>query len=228
MTISNETWAAIIGALAGSASGGAITAGLQWLSMHASKRERDRAIAYSLLFKMTQLHSNLAGLNRSVEASLAKGVKSDQGKNVGHPWRYLQPMANTPARITFSAEEMALVLSLRADDLVNDLALRDAKHNATLDLLVAYSEKRTELQELLDPVGEDGLYGEIDFTTVSVPNRLRMAGLNSMIESLTTYLGEDATKAFVVLRQLAALFKTELGTRFSVHAKAPSESAPVD
>jgi hypothetical protein len=33
MTISNETWAAIIGALAGSASGGAITAGLQWLSM---------------------------------------------------------------------------------------------------------------------------------------------------------------------------------------------------
>jgi hypothetical protein len=225
MTISDGAWAAIIGALAGSASGGAITAGLQWLSMHATKRERDRATAYSLLFKMTQLHANLAGLNRRVESSIAMGVKSDEGKEIGHPWRHLQPLANVPTRIIFSAEEMALVLSLGADELVNDLALRDAKHNATLDLLVAYSEKRTELQEILEPVGEDGLYGTIDFSKVSIPNRLRMAGLNSMIESLTAYLPGDAIKAFVVLRQLAALFKTEFGTRFGVQAKAPAKAS---
>jgi hypothetical protein len=64
--------------------------------------------------------------------------------------------------------------------------------------------------------GGYGLYGTIDFAEVSVPNRLRMADLNSMIESLTAYLAADSTKAFMVISQLAALFKKEFGTLFGV------------
>ncbi|MCF6198996.1 MAG: hypothetical protein L3J67_06280 [Hyphomicrobiaceae bacterium] len=76
----NEFWAAIIGAIVG----GLISAGLQWLAYREQKKQReeerknkDTAIAHSLLFKMIGIHTNLYHFNDYLEKPFQSMMKKN-------------------------------------------------------------------------------------------------------------------------------------------------------
>ena len=92
--MNSEAWAAIIGGAVGAILAGAISAALQWVAQWHAARERNRGLAYSLLFKVGLIHSHLTVLNRAYH----KAFDGNDPKTVENPWsRLLKPLANTPS-----------------------------------------------------------------------------------------------------------------------------------
>lgn len=204
----SEFWSAVAGAVLG----GGIAALVQWLSLRHTTRERHRGLAYSLLFKVGQIYSHLRLLNRAVEAPLNDAGADDKA----NPWRVVQGIANMPSRVTFTPDEMALVLDLKPGELLDDLLMLDEKHNATIDAFQFYSDRRTELMDALTPVQVEGQHAFADMPVALQPKAL---ALNNFLAGIRKHLGGDAGHALNVLQQLAGLFEKPLAVTFSALPK---------
>ncbi|MFI4973247.1 MAG: hypothetical protein ACHP84_01765 [Caulobacterales bacterium] len=210
MTISNETWAAILGALVGSGIGGAISAGLQrWMFSHTT-RERNQGLAYGLLVKLATIASHLSVLDRHVERALA----SDHPSHKENPTLALGPMPATMRRVDFSTDEIAVLLSMGDDNVTNALMMTDERHNNTLDLVGFYSERRIRLTDSIEPASVSPEGGTFSLKADQA-TQLRVAELDSLVAEIRQHLSSDASKALNVLQQVAGLFKTKLGVRFT-------------
>lgn len=210
-----EFWAAIAGAVLG----GGIAALVQWLSIRHTTRERRRGIAYSLLFKVGQIYSHLRLLNRAIEAPLKDAAADD----LANPWRVVQGIANMPSRVTFTTDEMALVLELAPGKLLDDLLMLDEKHNATIDAFQFYSDRRTEFTDALTPVQVDGQHA---FAEVPVALRPKALALNNFLAGVRKHLDGDVGRALNVLQQLAGLFEKPLAVTFAALPKADQPGVP--
>ncbi len=188
----SEFWAAIAGAVVG----GGIAAAVQWLAISHATRERKRGLAYSLLLKVGQIYSHLRLLNGHFEKTFKDASAADQA----NPWSILEGMAGSLSRVTFSAEEAALVLELNDAKALSDLLTMDEKHNATFDALDFYGVKRAELLDALTPEHIDGDHG---FAAVPVALRPKIIALNKLADSMRKYVAGDAGHAINVLQQLA-------------------------
>src|SRR3546814_10422982 len=123
-----EFWAAIIGAIIG----GLIALGIQLLALRAAKNqrleeaaERKKALAHALLFKMAKILSNLENFKEYLQGPLKI---ANEAKLEREPWELIQPLANYPDPIQFSTDEMAMLLSLKNDDLFNEILSMDQVH----------------------------------------------------------------------------------------------------
>jgi hypothetical protein len=73
------------------------------------RRAAREATGYSILFKMIKIASNQSTLRKMLEDSFQRA--SEEGFQ-GRPWHIVVPLANYPDKVQFTAEEMALLLSL--------------------------------------------------------------------------------------------------------------------
>ncbi len=141
----NEFWAAIAGAIVG----GVIALAIQMIALNAAARdrkadaaERKNALGHALLFKAVRIYSHLRQFNHHVMAG------AEEQKKRGHKaiaWQVVLPFANLPEKVHFSTDEMALLLSLKNDDLFNNAVSFDEVHNSTIDIFATYSERRSSL-----------------------------------------------------------------------------------
>ncbi|WP_372783467.1 hypothetical protein [Phenylobacterium sp.] len=222
--MSSEFWAAIAGAIVGALAGGGITAILQWQTIKHETRQRNRGLAYSLLFKVRQIYRHLRGLNLHFEEAL-KGASAQQ---MALPWAILQGMTGSPADVFFSVEEIALVLELKATKTLDALLSMDEKHNATFGTFRFYGEKRDQLVDALTPDFMDGDHGLAD---VPLPLRPKSIGLAGIVHDMREYLSSDTGHALDVLQQLAELFEGRLEVEFSAMPKpepAPADKLPIE
>src|ERR1044071_9818590 len=111
--LTGEFWAAIAGAVVG----GAISASMQALQNRSAARrraaeslERRQGLGHALRFKMIRIHTNLQTLHTNIEASLAEAAKSGLTG-----WGAMPPVANIPADVNFTSDELAMLLALRSD-----------------------------------------------------------------------------------------------------------------
>lgn len=129
------TWWAVASAFGGTIIGGGISYWLARMNLKAAKKQRDedrdeirRALAYSLLFKMIRIMSDLHHMRTAVKEMFAS---AEQVGFKGEPWNIVMPVVPLPNAVSFSAEEMALVLSLD-DKTFNEIASLDKIHASTL------------------------------------------------------------------------------------------------
>lgn len=220
----SEFWAAIIGAVVGSVVGGFIAYLIQQKALNASSeqreqeaKERRQALGYALLFKMLRIHSALKHLQMHLTECLGK-LEEDECAG-WEPWQVTLPIANHAEKVHFSTDEMAMLLSLKNDDLFNDLASLDVIHNSTVELFRTFSSKREALLEIL-PANMNGMVGSIEIPIEQAMYiRPKMVELNALILDMNDRCNQDAEEAWAVLERLNPTLNEKLGLTVSMVPK---------
>lgn len=211
--MSGEFWAAIVGAIVGSLSGGAITWFLQSRQDRQQKLDRDKGLARSLIFKMMRIHSDFHGFKSHVEEMSANAEQ--QGLDVG--WRSFRAIGNLPDRIKFSAEEMGYLISLEDLDLFNRILSLDVIHSSTIGVFELYKERRITLTDMLRTPNLEGTVGtavlsdeeQAFFAPKAVELDLLVADIRARVDS-------DADSSRSALTDLAVAVRKTLGEQFSL------------
>ncbi|WP_157089433.1 hypothetical protein [Bosea sp. WAO] len=145
---SSLNWLSIFGgAVVGSALSGFINIVLHQRNLNkaAEQRNEDRqekrkALAFAFFVKLTRILSDGHTISRDLREELAKA----NGDETAHPALLVRPIAPTPEKVSFTADELGLVLSLD-DTLFNDVAALDRLHASVTDLVSLYSVTREKL-----------------------------------------------------------------------------------
>ena len=222
----SEFYAAITGAIVGSAVGGLISYHLQNKALQAVKQQalEDRksvqlSLAYSTFIKLTRLFSNLSTTNAAVQEALQRAST----KNIPFGWQPLQPFATLPDHINFSTEEMALLIHLKKIELFNNLVSMDAVHNNFIDMIAVYGAKRESLTQQLKVMAVDGS----EFTTfLGMPDSLAFKPAMSELDQLANHIAEalplNTNTAADLLEQLTSTIRENFGTSLRFELVAPN------
>lgn len=140
-----EFWSAI----AGSIVGGTIAFLVQMKSLGEARKQRasdakakHEALGNSLMFKVIRIHANLKASLDHCEESFREALSVDPEVK---PGQAILPIANPPELVSFSADEMGLLLSLRDDKVFNQILPLDTMHNGLLRVWELYATKRGEI-----------------------------------------------------------------------------------
>lgn len=155
----SEFWAAVIGAIVGSVTGGLIAWLLQSSQDRRQSRERNQALARSLIFKLIRLHSDLQAFQTHVEECEARAKRD--GLPIG--WQSLRAIGNLPERISFTPEEMSYLLSLKDYGLFDKVLSLDVVHSSTVGIFELYKERRLTLTDMLSATMK-GMVGTAELT----------------------------------------------------------------
>jgi len=173
--------------------------------------ETRRAVAYSILYKMIRITSDFAVLRKNLDAML------DQ-KMDGEPWQRVLPLANLPAPVKFTAEEMSLVLSID-NAFFNDLVPIDEIHTSTIGLFAAYNSLRMELTDSFSPI----MQGNVGQITLDYNAKCRLDAKGVELNMLITQMGQraqqDAEQASTLLYKMPDIFNPKLGTTIKLKPK---------
>jgi hypothetical protein len=144
-----EFWAAILGALIG----GSIAYIGQLRTIHEARDFRDedrrqmqRALAHSLLFKIVRIYSNSYTSYHFVEECFDNAARREMK---AEPWQFVLPLANPPDQVHFSSEEMALLLTLKCNEIFNMTVSLDVAHNSLNDTIKIFNTERRALYQRL-------------------------------------------------------------------------------
>lgn len=216
---SSDFWAALIGAIVG----GLIAFGIQIVSLNAAKKQREddalerkKGLAHSLLFKVIQVYSHLHHFHSHIEEQVVKaGQEGFQGKL----WQIVMPLGNGPAEVTFTADEMALLLSLKNDDVFNNVVSSDEVHNSTISAFQMYHRLRDSLLSQM-PAQMEGSKGVSELTREQMLYLApKMVELEGLINSIRDRCAKDVEAAWLNVSEVQALFKQTLGLSYAIQKK---------
>lgn len=220
-------FSALGGSLLGSAIGGGVSYWLQNRELAAAKtqRENDRteirkALGYTLLFKMIRLTSNLESLGKAVRQPLDAAKR--EGFD-GAPFQIVMPVVPMPDKVTFSPEEMALVLSVDAP-LFNEMSAMDELHNSTVALFDLYGAKRTSTMERFGARME-GIIGTTELTREQLDWLApRATELNSLVEAMLQRTEQDGKEAWAALEHLHVVLEREFKLNHRLERRSAGHS----
>lgn len=165
---------------------------------------------------MIRLCSDLSQLGKPVSEAVSKA--SAQGKNEEF-WPSVLPVLPLPDPIKFSAEEMALVLSLD-NKLFNDMAALDDLHKNAIALFTLYAEKRAALTDSLRP---EAMTGNVGTTLLTRAERDRMrprsVELDMLIHGMIERTVQDAKIAWNCLGRLHLALEKEFDLKHKLEIK---------
>jgi hypothetical protein len=145
---STEFIAAIMGATVGAVVGGIISFGPQIVAIRAAKKLRDedqlqarRTASYSLIFKLIKITSSFYSLWERIDNDL-KSASREMG-----PWSAVQHIVNLPDRVSFTSDEMAMLMGLKESALISDVMNLESHHNSLLDAMAAYGTERIQVAD---------------------------------------------------------------------------------
>ena len=187
------------------------------------REERDRALATSLLFKLTKLTANLITLRQHVDEDFAP--LADVGPDT-QLWQVLTPIANLTDHIHFTADEMSVLLAQANDKVFNQVLGLDDQHNTMLTLMRTFQVKRAELNQKLEPFRiidrVEGDRVDARFPMDVMRNHSPyMIDLNSLVAHLRTSLPTDARDARQATEAAQKLLRDKLGIKFKVQINDP-------
>lgn len=221
--MSNEFWAAIWGAVVGSVLTGTFTGGASWWlqkqNLRAAKDEREaaarqkqQALALALLYKLIQItsHLDICAGHLIDSAAKAKVDVKDLTPEI------VLPLANYPSTVTFSTDELSMLLGLGDVDVFNMVASLDEVHNSIVHVWVLYSAKRELLLRLL--VRAQSL--QIDPETP-----VQKAETDSILAQLKASALRDVSQAHGTLTAYNRLVAEKLSIRVPLVLKETSATA---
>ena len=184
-------WSAITGAIVG----GFIAYIVQVKALRERRRQRaedheriQQALGNALLFKMIRIHSNFYGMHRHIEECFEEAARREFK---GEPWQFLLPLANPPASVHFSSEEMSMLLALKNDDAFNLVVPMDAIHNSLNSTFKVLNTERRALTERLTVDDAEGtaVSGVLD-KQQELALRPHMIEVNTLIENMRVHAEE--------------------------------------
>jgi hypothetical protein len=219
MAFGTEFWSAISGAVVG----GVIALLIQLVALNAAKKERAlekkdkrEALARSAMFKALRIRSNLFVLHSYIEKSFATANSDTHNE----PWTFLLPLANSPADVHFSTDEMTLILSFNNRDLTDLLMSLDVVHNSLIDVFETYRDMRADIQQSM-PAKMVGNVGTTSFT----PEELalvqpKMVMMNQLIGDARIRAKTDYEESQQAVDKLLASINDKLKLGIEIEFKA--------
>jgi hypothetical protein len=125
------------------------------------RKERERALAYSLLLKMMKIHSDESHLWEHVQEQRAIAIQHGE---VADTWRFFQPLASVPTAVKFTSDELACLFAAKDGDVFNAVLSMDEVHAGDMANLQIYGQKRSKLTDMLPGAAMNGQVGSTVFT----------------------------------------------------------------
>ena len=199
----------------GTVLGGSVSYFLQKRALKATKAQRDedrfeirKALGFSLFYKMIQISSELNNSAVAISGSIEAGRKA----GLTDLYQVVQPVVPIADKVKFSAEEMALVLSVDPK-LFNEIAALDNLHNSTVTLFELYLSRRTSVFErfgatMSGSIGTTGL-------TESEKNWLapRAFELNGVADAMFRQARDGAKRTWKAMELLHAMLERDFGLK---------------
>lgn len=222
-SLGSEFWSAIAGAIVG----GAIAFIIQILSLRAAKnereqerRDRERALAHSILFKLARIQTNLFNLHLHLEESFA-AAHPDRHDDA---WSFILPIANAPADVHFSPDEMSFVLSLKMADLTDRIMSLDFVHNSLVEVFKEYKILRSELTSSM-PAEMRGNVGETQFTREAWQIvHPKMVVMNDLLAATRRQAEMDYSESTVALQEFVASANEKMGLGLAFELKPEKQA----
>ncbi len=194
-----EFWAAVTGAIIGALAGGGVTWALQSMQDRRQRKERDRALARSLIFKLIRIHSDFHGLKKHVDECAANAT----ALSLSDGWQSLRAIGNLPPRLSFTPEEMSYLLSLKNFNVFNKVVALDVVHSSTIGIFELYAARRSQLTDMLPASSLEGTIG----TTTMSPAQFavfapRAAELDLLVADIKNRIEEDVKDSREALVQV--------------------------
>jgi len=220
MNLPDEFWAAVIGAVVG----GLVAALLQLLQQshergvrQKERLEQQRTLAYSLIYKLMTISSTFTRVSHHLERSFQEAPEGYE------PWQFLEAYATPHQHVSFSSDEMTMLLRVSVESF-NDIVALDGIHNALSDTLVAYGNKREKITELLPPAMVNGRIGTIVVTHEQImAARPFIIQANGIARDLRAHASRDAERAWKVMRALVPRINLKLDMKVAIGQKDPGE-----
>ncbi|MCW5694693.1 MAG: hypothetical protein KIT48_20230 [Pseudolabrys sp.] len=212
------------GSIIGAVSSAIISYLIQRKNLSAAREQRAedrknmrRATGYSILFKMIKLASSVQNLRDALQVSVE--LAREQGRRP--TWEVVQPIGPPTENIHFSAEEMALILSLD-DALFNQMAALDDMHNNTAGIFNLYGQKREALTSRLGAVEENGVLTTMVDRATAEWMAPRALELNGIIQHMIRSSTEDTETAWGALFRLREVLEAKLDIRHRLERRTPA------
>jgi hypothetical protein len=178
--------------------------------------ERKQGLAHALLFKVIQIHSHLHHFHSHIEDQIRKANEEGFSAKV---WQIVTPLSGGPSEVAFTADEMALLLSLKNDDVFNNVISSDEVHNSIIGAFQLYHRLREELLSQI-PAQMEGMRGRSELTQQQMlflgP---KMAELEHLIGSMRDNCARDVKSAWQNVLEVQALLKEKLGLSYAIREK---------
>jgi hypothetical protein len=215
---SNEFIATIVGAVVG----GLISFGPQMVAIRAAKKQRDedqlqaqRTASYSLIFKLMRIVSSFYGLWEHVESAL-------KARPNEAPWSIVEPIVNLPERVSFTSEEMAMLMGLKESILINEVMNLELGHNSLLDAMAAYGTARMAVADSMkgQVIGGGVVHANLtlDEAALLMP---KMMALNGLIMHIHGRAKAEYEASGRILEKVHKTLDTALKLGFKLNPGAP-------
>jgi hypothetical protein len=218
---SGEFWSAIAGAVVG----GLIAFGIQWIGFRETRKAakedeklKKQSLAYSLLFKIIEMDSIAHNIMGIIDECITEWKQL--GREGGGLWQIVKPIPNLPRQVLFSAEEMAMLLSLKSDKVFNQVLMMDARFNSTIESFRFYGELKQAFKQTFPPNHFDKGMA----TFVATGNEVeivksRIHELDQLISVTIENLKKDLSATDLALKPLSELFEHNLDIKLSIKRK---------
>lgn len=213
----NEFWAAVVGAIVGSISGGAIAWLLQRNQDHRQTKERNQALARSLIFKLIRIHSDFSAFSSHSKEC------SERAEQDGLPlgWQSFRAIGNLPERVSFTPEEMSYLLSLKDYDLFDKVLSLDVIHSSTIGIFELYKERRLALTDMLSAT----MSQMVGTTTLTDSQKAffdpKAAELDLLVSDIRNRVDRDVKESKEALIETNAAIAATLGAPIKLEFKEP-------
>lgn len=195
---------------------------LQRNSFAEARRQKDqdklderKTLGLNLFHKMIRISSTIATLNKHMDEAISRIPEDQREAGV---WRFVQPIAAVPDRVTFSAEELTSLMLLDAS-LFNDMGSFADIHNNLLGVFALYLEKRTALTDAL-PAAMQGIVGRVESDQSHLEAIApRAADLDFLVHAIAQRAAKDSAEAWTLLDRLAGCLNKAFGLKLKVEHK---------
>ncbi len=215
-------WSGIIGALVGSATGGAIAYIMQALSLKEARKTRkdelllaQQTLATSMLLKVVRIHGNCSAISGHMKTCWAR--LSDEKIE---PWQVVTPFSNFPAPVFFTTEEQTMLFGLKDNKTFEITIDLDVAHNSLIDGTKAMSAERRLLSSNFE---NETFEGSVGSSTIDKKTYLRLKPKMMEVNDLAQYTMSESQKieqeALAAMSSLAVLFKKSLGLTLKTELK---------
>ncbi len=224
------TWWAVFSTLAGTILGSAISVTTSYLlqrkALNAAKEQRDndrfqarKALGFALLFKMIKLASGLSTLRQCLKEQTSTKLPKTLSLGDSKPptFQTIIPIAPLPEPISFTPDEMALVLSIDTK-LFNEIAALPELHNSTVALFEMYNSKRNSVFERYGAT----MNGNITAGLTTEDRKWfdpKAAELNVLITAMIQRTEQDGREAVVALHGLRDMLENEFKMKLALDLK---------
>ncbi len=164
-------WASLLGAIVGAVVGGTISyllarkATKEARSLREEQRkEHEKVLALKVSVKVGKIASSLRAFHKQTEQQISEA----EAAGITGPYLYAKmlPMIGTEKRIHFDAEELALFMAIKDNEILADLMVMDDRYNSLAETFGYYGSRRTELTSHF-PAVMSGTVGSTAFTPES-------------------------------------------------------------